>query len=109
MAEDERQLTLTAFPENLAPGEFATGGEAWSAGRTTEAYEGRTGPDCDQLIDMVAEARHGGDPATLTGLFTSKDLTVSPTRDQLTCAVGVTDVQAAGLFLRSPGPIGQRS
>ncbi|KPI15166.1 transglutaminase domain-containing protein [Actinobacteria bacterium OK006] len=110
-------------PEDLAPGEFLTGGEAWIQhrkglidpqlfgvfgtdhawgpaeisgnavrdlaalckremlpwdewGRMTEAYEGKTGPDYDRLIDMVAEACLGEDPTALTGLFANEDLTV---------------------------------
>ncbi|MFD4502074.1 transglutaminase-like domain-containing protein [Streptomyces sp. NPDC058457] len=110
-------------PEDLAPGEFLTGGEAWIQyrkglidpqlfgvpgtdhawgpaelsgnavrdlaalgklemlpwdewGRMTEAYEGRTGPDYDRLVDTVAEACLGEDPATLTALFADENLTV---------------------------------
>jgi len=110
-------------PEDLAPGEFLSGGEAWIQyrkglvdprlfgvagsehawgaaeisgnavrdlaalckremlpwdewGRMTEAYEGRTGPDYDQLIDTVAEACLGEDPAALAGLFAHPDLAV---------------------------------
>ncbi|MEV6020009.1 transglutaminase-like domain-containing protein [Streptomyces sp. NPDC051997] len=110
-------------PEDLAPGEFLTGGEAWTQhrkglidpqlfgvfgtdhawgpaeisgnavrdlaalrklemlpwdewGRMTEAYEGKTGPDYDQLIDRVAEACLEDDPTALAGLFAHEDLTV---------------------------------
>jgi hypothetical protein len=110
-------------PEDLAAGEFLTGGEAWIQhrrglvdpqlfgvlgtdhawgpaeisgnavrdlaalckremlpwdewGRMTEAYEARTDPEYDRLIDTVAEACLGADPAALTGLFAHKDLTV---------------------------------
>jgi hypothetical protein len=45
-------------------------------GRMTEAYEDETGPGYDRLVDMVAEACLGGDPAALTGLFANEDLTV---------------------------------
>ncbi|MFE4695922.1 transglutaminase-like domain-containing protein [Streptomyces sp. NPDC056738] len=112
-------------PEDLAPGEFLTGGEAWTRhreglidparfgvlgtdhawgpaeisgnavrdlaalrklemlpwdewGRMTEAYEGTTGPDYDLLIDKVAEACAAGDPATLTRLSATEELTVPP-------------------------------
>ncbi|MFE2531401.1 transglutaminase-like domain-containing protein [Streptomyces sp. NPDC059371] len=110
-------------PEDLAPSEFLTGGEAWIQhreglidpqrfgvfgtdhawgpaeisgnavrdlaalcklemlpwdewGRMTEAYEGKTGPDYDRLIDKVAAACAAGDPATLTGMFANEELTV---------------------------------
>ncbi|MDO0934712.1 transglutaminase-like domain-containing protein [Streptomyces sp. DG2A-72] len=110
-------------PEDLAPGEFLTGGEAWvhyrngsidpamfgvagtdhawgpheisgSAvrdlaalckrealpwdewGRMTAAYEGRTGPDYDQLIDVVADACAKDDPPALIRLFGHGDLKV---------------------------------
>ncbi|MFF4117160.1 transglutaminase-like domain-containing protein [Streptomyces sp. NPDC001714] len=110
-------------PQDLAPGEFLTGGEAWIQhrkglidpklfgvfgtdhawgpaeisgnavrdlaalckremlpwdewGRMTGAYEGKTGPDYDRLIDTVAEACLGEDPIALTGLFAHEDLTV---------------------------------
>ncbi|WP_055534046.1 transglutaminase-like domain-containing protein [Streptomyces graminilatus] len=113
----------TERPEDLAPGEFLTGGEAWIQyreglidphmygvagtdhawgpaeisgnavrdlaalrklemlpwdewGRMTEAYEGRTGPDYDQLIDTVAEASRSEDPAALAELFAHEHLTV---------------------------------
>jgi hypothetical protein len=110
-------------PEDLAPDEFLTGGEAWIQyrrglidprtfgvagtdhawgpaeisgnavrdlaalcrhemlnwdewGRMTEAYEGRTGPDYDELIDTLAETCSGDDPAALTHLFTDARLAV---------------------------------
>jgi hypothetical protein len=103
-------------PEDLAPGEFLTGGEAWIRyregrldpdlfgvagtdhawgpheisgnavrdlaalckremlnwdewGRMTEAYEGRTGPDYDRLIDTLADTCAADDPAALARLF----------------------------------------
>ncbi|MFC8660745.1 transglutaminase-like domain-containing protein [Streptomyces sp. NPDC057199] len=110
-------------PEDLAPGEFLTGGEAWIQyrkglidpqlfgvigtdhawgpaeisgnavrdlaalckremlpwdewGRMTEAYDGKTGPHYDQLIDTVAEACGEGDTAILASLITNEHLTV---------------------------------
>lgn len=110
-------------PDDLAPGEFLTGGEAWLRyrqglvdgqkfgvfgvdhawgpaeisgnavrdlaalgklemlcwdewGRMTEAYEGKTGPDYDQLIDEVADACGNDDPAALARLLTMEDLAV---------------------------------
>jgi hypothetical protein len=110
-------------PEDLAPGEFLTGGEAWQWyrrglidartfgvagtehawgpaeisgnavrdlaalgrremlpwdewGRMTEAYEGRTGPEYDALVDAVAEACAGEDPGALARLLAHRDLAV---------------------------------
>lgn len=110
-------------PDDLAPGEFLTGGEAWIQyrngsidpatfgvvgtdhawgpaeisgnavrdlaalckqetlswdewGRMTAAYEGRTGSDYDQLIDLVADACSVDDLPTLTRLFAHEDLAV---------------------------------
>lgn len=110
-------------PDDLAPGEFLTGGEAWVRyreglldpdmfgvagtdhawgpaeisgntvrdlaalckretlnwdewGRMTAAYEGRTDADHDELIDVVADARSKGDPATLARLFAHEDMAV---------------------------------
>ncbi|MEU7745077.1 hypothetical protein [Nonomuraea sp. NPDC049158] len=45
-------------------------------GRMTAAYEGKTGPDYDQLIDEVAAACSKDDPLTLTRLFAKDDLAV---------------------------------
>jgi hypothetical protein len=38
-------------------------------GRMTEAYEGRTGPDYDRLIDTLADTCAADDPAALARLF----------------------------------------
>lgn len=116
---------FVARPDDLAPGEFLTGGEAWARyrdglidphtfgvagtdhawgpheisgnvvrdlaalckqetlnwdewGRMTAAYEGGTGPDYDQLIDLVAEACAKDDPQALTRLSAHADLAVPP-------------------------------
>lgn len=45
-------------------------------GRMTAAYEGKTGPDYDQLIDVVADACAKDDPPALTRLFAHDDLAV---------------------------------
>ncbi|WBO68904.1 transglutaminase-like domain-containing protein [Streptomyces camelliae] len=110
-------------PDDLAPDEFLTGGEAWlhyrnglidpalfgvagtdhawgpheisgnavrdlaalckqetlnwdEWGRMTAAYEGKTGPDYDQLIDVVADTCAKDDPPALTRLFSHEDLAV---------------------------------
>lgn len=110
-------------PEDLAPGEFLTGGEAWSRfraglidaqmfgvagtdhawgpaeisgnavrdlaglrnhemlpwdewGRMTDAYEGKTGPDYDELIDTLAETCAEGDVTTIAQLSLHEDLVV---------------------------------
>ncbi|MER5213841.1 transglutaminase-like domain-containing protein [Streptomyces sp. NPDC002838] len=112
-----------AHPDDLAPGEFLTGGEAWLRyrrglidphtfgtagtdhawgpaeisgnavrdlaalckremlnwdewGRMTEAYEGRTGPEYDELVDTVADSCAKEDPAALARLYAHEDLTV---------------------------------
>jgi hypothetical protein len=114
---------LVACPEDLAPGEFLTGGEAWVRyrdgsidpavfgvagtdhawgpaeisgnavrdlaalckremlnwdewGRMTTAYQGRTGPDYDRLIDVVADVCAKDDREALSSLFAHEDLTV---------------------------------
>ncbi|MFI6318739.1 transglutaminase domain-containing protein [Nonomuraea sp. NPDC050556] len=113
-------------PEDLAPGEFLTGGEAWAQyrgglidpatfgvpgtdhawgpaeisgnavrdlaalcrremlpwdewGRMTVAYEGKTGPDYDELIDEVADVCSQDDPSALRRLFACDDLAVPST------------------------------
>ncbi|WP_405609092.1 transglutaminase-like domain-containing protein [Streptomyces sp. NBC_00076] len=109
--------------EDLAPGEFLTGGEAWQRyraglidpqmfgvvgtehawgpaeisgntvrdlaalgkremlpwdewGRMTEAYEGSTGAEYDELVDRVAETCAAEDQAALTRLFAHDELAV---------------------------------
>lgn len=115
-------LTLVPDPSDLAPDEFLTGGEAWTAlrrgeiddsrfgvagtqnwgaaeisgnavkdlaalnkveslpwdewGRMTEAYQGRTGPDYDDLIDVVAAACADDDLATVASLYQRTELQV---------------------------------
>jgi Transglutaminase-like superfamily len=114
--------TLVTCPQDLRPGEFLAGGEAWTAfrrgeiddsqfgvygtenwgaaeirgnlvkdlaalnkvetlpwdewGRMTEAYEGRTGPDYDELLDTLAAACLEDDPATLASLYRREELRV---------------------------------
>lgn len=114
--------TVVATPADLRPGQFLTGGEAWTAfrrgeiddsqfgvygtqnwgaaeirgnavkdlaalnkvetlpwdewGRMTEAYEGRTGPDYDELLDTLAAACDADDPTTLARLYHRNDLQV---------------------------------
>lgn len=109
-------------PRDLRPGEFLTGGEAWSAyrpgevdaskfgvpgtenwgaseirgnavrdlaalnnvetlpwdewGRMAEAYEGRTGPDYDELLDELAVVCAGGDLDAVAALYRHPDLRV---------------------------------
>ncbi|MFF4138119.1 hypothetical protein ACFY1B_43100 [Streptomyces mirabilis] len=41
-----------------------------------ETYEDKTGPDCDHLIDVVADACSKDDPATLARLFGNEGPTV---------------------------------
>ena len=45
-------------------------------GRMTEAHEGRTGPDYDELLDTLAAACETDDPTTLTTLYQRNDLQV---------------------------------
>jgi hypothetical protein len=44
-------------------------------GRMTEAYDGKTGPDYDKLLDQLATANAENDPLTL---YNHPDLTVRP-------------------------------
>jgi hypothetical protein len=107
--------TVLTHPEDLEPGQFLTGGEAWTAfrkgeidaatfgvygtdnwgaaeirgntvkdlaalneietlpwdewGRMTEAYEGTTGPDYDELLDTVAAVCAEDDPTAIAALY----------------------------------------
>jgi hypothetical protein len=109
-------------PRDLKPGEFLTGGEAWSAhrrgevdpvkfgvpgtenwgpseirgnlvrdlaalnnvetlpwdewGRMAEAYQGKTGPDYDELLDEVAVVCAGDDLDAIAALYQHPDLRV---------------------------------
>ncbi len=45
-------------------------------GRMTEAYEGRTGPDYDELLDALAAACEADDSSTLAALYRRDDLRV---------------------------------
>jgi hypothetical protein len=114
--------TVLPHPEDLRPGEFLSGGEAWTAfrrgeidasqfgvcgsenwgpaeirgnavkdlaalnkvemlpwdewGRMTEAYRGDTGADYDELLDELAAVCASDDPAAITALYASPELTV---------------------------------
>lgn len=117
--------SIVERPHDLQPGEFLTGGEAWSAyrrreidaavfgvygtenwgpaeirgnavkdlaalnkvetlpwdewGRMTEAYQGTTGADYDELLDILAAACAADDPATIATLYGRKELQVPAT------------------------------
>lgn len=45
-------------------------------GRMTEAYDGKTGPDYDELLDALASACAAGDSAAITALYSHNDLQV---------------------------------
>lgn len=110
------------YPEDLEPGQFLTGGEAWLAfrrgdidasrfgvydtenwgpgeirgnavkdlaalnkvemlpwdewGRMTDAYDGKTGADYDDLLDTLAAVCAADDPAAVADLYTHEDLRV---------------------------------
>ncbi|MEU4399234.1 transglutaminase domain-containing protein [Micromonospora orduensis] len=118
-------LSVVATPENLAAGEFLTGGEAWTAfrtgridaarfgvhgtdnwgpaeirgnairdlaalnrvetlpwdewGRMEASYQGRTGPDYDDLIDAIAATCATDDAGPVADLYASADLAVPTT------------------------------
>lgn len=66
-------------PEDLAPGEFLTGGEAWiqyRKGLIDPHLFGVVGTDYDRLIDTVADTCAGDDPTALARLFANEDLLV---------------------------------
>lgn len=113
---------VVEHPEDLRPGQFVSGAEAWAAyrrgeidadtfgvhgtdnygaaeirgnavkdlaalnavemlpwdewGQMTEAYEGRTGPEYDDLLDAVAAAAGADDAEAIRGLFAHPDLRV---------------------------------
>lgn len=114
--------SMLPHAEDLRPGDFLTGGEAWVAfrngdidaarfgvdgtknwgpaeirgnavkdlaavnkvemlpwdewGRMTEAYQGATGPDYDELLDTLASVCAADDPAALAALYRHHDLQV---------------------------------
>jgi hypothetical protein len=45
-------------------------------GRMTEAYEGRTGPDYDELLDTLAATCHANDLTALASLYQREELRV---------------------------------
>lgn len=65
--------SFLAEPEDLRPGQFLSGGEAWKALR-----EGRTGADYDELIDTIADVCAGDDPSAVADLYNREELTVPP-------------------------------
>jgi hypothetical protein len=76
-----------AEPEDLRPGQFLSGGEAWTAfregridawGRMEASYKGQTGADYDELIDTIARVCAGDDPAAIAGLYALDELRVPP-------------------------------
>jgi hypothetical protein len=115
------QSVLTR-PEDVAPGEFLTGGEAWRAfrrgeidastfgvcgsenwgaaeirgnavkdlaalnkvealpwdewGRMTDAYEGKTGSDYDELLDTLADVCADDDPSAVAALYARDEFRV---------------------------------
>lgn len=114
--------TVLPHPHDLRPGDFLSGGEAWSAfrrgeidasvfgvygtehwgaaeirgnavkdlaalnkvetlpwdewGRMTDAYEGKTGADYDELLDELAEVCATDDPEAVAALYDHDDLRV---------------------------------
>jgi hypothetical protein len=114
--------SVLSRPEDLAPDEFLTGGQAWAAfrkgeidaatfgvfgtenwgaaeirgnavkdlaalnkieslpwdewGRMTEAYEGKTGPDYDELLDTLAVVCAADNPTAIAALFEQDQLRV---------------------------------
>lgn len=45
-------------------------------GRMEASYRGKTGPDYDQLIDVIAAVRATDDPGAVANLYASHDLAV---------------------------------
>lgn len=116
--------SVVARPDDLAEGEFLTGGEAWCAyrdgadpqsfgvagvasawgvgeirgnlirdlaslckvetlpwdewGRMEASYDGRTGPEYDRLMDVIAATCAGDDPVAISRLYASEDLEAPP-------------------------------
>lgn len=114
--------SLLPHPEELEPGQFLTGGEAWMSfrrgeidasrfgvhgtenwgsaeirgnavkdlaalnkiemlpwdewGRMTDAYEGRTGADYDQLLDTLAAVTAADHAAAVAALYAREELSV---------------------------------
>jgi hypothetical protein len=73
-------------PEDLTRAEFLTGGEAWQAfrravevlprdewGRMTEAYDGKTASDYDELLDQLADVCARDEPTTVAAFLCPRE------------------------------------
>jgi hypothetical protein len=70
---------VLAEQEDLRPGQFLSGGEAWTAFRRMHAsYKGQTGADYDELIDTIARVCADDDPSAVAGLYDLDELRVPP-------------------------------